>query len=619
MSEENQHLDLSQEQQAAPPEPQEHQQQPQQEQQQIEQQETTLSEKFNFSCSESDLINQSGHQMDLSESSEVNKSTIAAENFIVETTTTIIEKKEEDHHVVIEESMSELEAASREAVDAAIGQIARLEEQQEEEKRAAFIDSQQADSQVVIEATNSAVVEPINEQITVEESTTVAVNVNLEATEAQPQNEEKLKVETTTTTINNEDNNNTTANTNPNIGENQTTTTTTNTAESSIFVDHQMNEEKKQPEATNETETAVVKAEEPQAPIEKESDDTDAVLAVVAAVELAHKSATDSPSKEASGVKRKQPSKQCSSPASASSSLASGGDQKRRKKDPLAPKAPLNGYLVYFNEERAGMRAKNPNIGFGELTKIIATKWKELPTDAKQKYINEADQDKERYEKEMACYKKSDAYKQFQKESSSNKLARSDSHPLDRHSNNLSESVKLKHQHSLVGGVGENSDHHTMDESPNLSWLQNEANIAGFDVPIFTEEFIEHSKSREHEMRTLRKDVGELEKQAGGMLKHVEGMRGQLAALDADIARTHAHNEHMHKTLALLRQNLLSCFHKVSSNERVEFDNLDDYLFKMSSFIKQPQQPFDPHHANYFLHVKSVISKLNFNSLFNSI
>lgn len=174
-----------------------------------------------------------------------------------------------------------------------------------------------------------------------------------------------------------------------------------------------MNEaEKKQPEATNE---AVVKTEEPQIPIEKESDDTDAVLAVVAAVELAHKSATDSPSKEASGVKRKQPSKQCSSPASASSSLASGGDQKRRKKDPLAPKAPLNGYLVYFNEERAGMRAKNPNIGFGELTKIIATKWKELPTDSKQKYINEADQDKERYEKEMACYKKSDAYKQFQK------------------------------------------------------------------------------------------------------------------------------------------------------------------------------------------------------------
>ena len=186
MSEENQHLDLSQQQQqAAPPEPQE-QQQPQQ-QPQIEQQETTLSEKFNFSCSESDLINQSGHQMDLSESSEVNKSTIA-ENFIVETA--IIEKKEEDHHVVIEESMSELEAASREAVDAAIGQIARLEEQQEEEKRAAFVDNQHTDTQVV-ETTNSAVVEPINEQITAEEPTTVAVAVNLEATS---QNEEKLKV-----------------------------------------------------------------------------------------------------------------------------------------------------------------------------------------------------------------------------------------------------------------------------------------------------------------------------------------------------------------------------------------------------------------------------------------
>lgn len=192
MSEENQHLDLSQQQQqqAAPPEPQEQQPPPQQIEQQIEQQESTLSEKFNFSCSESDLINQSGHQMDLSETSEVNKST-TAENFIVETAA--IEKKEEDHHVVIEESMSELEAASREAVDAAIGQIARLEEQQEEEKRAAFVDNQHTDTQVLIEATNSAVVEPINEQISVEEPTTVAVAVAVNL-ESQSQNEEKLKV-----------------------------------------------------------------------------------------------------------------------------------------------------------------------------------------------------------------------------------------------------------------------------------------------------------------------------------------------------------------------------------------------------------------------------------------
>lgn len=152
---------------------------------------------------------------------------------------------------------------------------------------------------------------------------------------------------------------------------------------------------------------------------EEAGDETDAVLAVVAAVELAAKSGDGkTTSTTSTPVKRKAPSKNTSSSSPASGSLSAvnlSDSAKRRKKDPSAPKAPLNGYLVYFNEERAGMRAQNPNIGFGELTKIIAAKWKELPTEQKQKYINEADHDKERYEKEMASYKKSDAYKQFLK------------------------------------------------------------------------------------------------------------------------------------------------------------------------------------------------------------
>lgn len=162
---------------------------------------------------------------------------------------------------------------------------------------------------------------------------------------------------------------------------------------------------------------------------EDEGDETDAVLAVVAAVEQATKSGdVKTSASHSTPVKRKHPPSRSSSTSTPTSATVSGGggspsssagnltdSAKRRKKDPSAPKAPLNGYLVYFNEERAGMRAQNPNIGFGELTKIIAAKWKELPTEQKQKYINEADQDKERYEKEMASYKKSDAYKQFLK------------------------------------------------------------------------------------------------------------------------------------------------------------------------------------------------------------
>ncbi len=136
--------------------------------------------------------------------------------------------------------------------------------------------------------------------------------------------------------------------------------------------------------------------------------------------------------------------------------------QKRRKKDPAAPKAPLNGYLVYFNDERADMRMKNPNMGFGELTKIIALKWKDLPAEEKQRFITEADLDKERYVKEMAEYKKSESYRQYVKESSQAKQARN-------------EEAIVNSMHTDPMGL--------MNSTPNNFSIVNETNVAGFDIP----------------------------------------------------------------------------------------------------------------------------------------
>ena len=104
------------------------------------------------------------------------------------------------------------------------------------------------------------------------------------------------------------------------------------------------------------------------------------------------------------------------------------------------------------------MRMKNPNMSFGELTKIIALKWKDLPTDEKQRFINEADMDKERYVKEMAEYKKSDSYKNYVKESSQAKMARND------------EIMNQSMQNDQMN-------------MPNNFSLANESNVAGFDIP----------------------------------------------------------------------------------------------------------------------------------------
>jgi hypothetical protein len=167
---------------------------------------------------------------------------------------------------------------------------------------------------------------------------------------------------------------------------------------------------------------------------ESELSNSDAVADVIAAMELSGTS-TLITNRPAASRNKKPKSSTGNKPAAAAAAVTASAaatpvksetsssnvdiqdptGQKRRKKDPSAPKAPLNGYLVYFNKERTEMHQRQPHIGFGELTKIIANKWKELPGDEKQRYTVEAEMDKERYVKEMADYKKTETYKQYLK------------------------------------------------------------------------------------------------------------------------------------------------------------------------------------------------------------
>jgi len=54
---------------------------------------------------------------------------------------------------------------------------------------------------------------------------------------------------------------------------------------------------------------------------------------------------------------------------------------------------------------------------------------------------------------------------------------------------------------------------------------------------VFTEEFIEHCKTRENEMRVVRKEITELEQQNSVLHKHIEIMKQSSAKLDTDLER----------------------------------------------------------------------------------
>lgn len=85
-----------------------------------------------------------------------------------------------------------------------------------------------------------------------------------------------------------------------------------------------------------------------------------------------------------------------------------------KPKDPNAPKRALSSYFLFSNERRAVLQKKMPEKKLTELSKIISVEWKELDEAKKQKYAARAKKDKDKYDEELAAYKKTEDYEKFQ-------------------------------------------------------------------------------------------------------------------------------------------------------------------------------------------------------------
>ncbi|GLB44637.1 putative HMG-box domain containing protein [Lyophyllum shimeji] len=82
----------------------------------------------------------------------------------------------------------------------------------------------------------------------------------------------------------------------------------------------------------------------------------------------------------------------------------------KAKKDPKAPmvKRALSAYMFFSQDWCERIKAENPDASFGEVGKLLGTKWKELDEEEKKPYIDQAARDKTRAEEEKAAYDKAD-------------------------------------------------------------------------------------------------------------------------------------------------------------------------------------------------------------------
>jgi len=76
----------------------------------------------------------------------------------------------------------------------------------------------------------------------------------------------------------------------------------------------------------------------------------------------------------------------------------------KKSRDPNAPKKNMSAYLMYQNTMRESFRTENPGMTFGQLSKFTSSMYKSLTPEEKARWEEAAQQDKARYETEMAGY-----------------------------------------------------------------------------------------------------------------------------------------------------------------------------------------------------------------------
>lgn len=98
--------------------------------------------------------------------------------------------------------------------------------------------------------------------------------------------------------------------------------------------------------------------------------------------------------------------KEHSSSSSSSSSEKKKKTKKKKKKDPNAPKRPVNSFLLYSRQVRPKVKEdpQYKDLDNTSIGKKVGEMWKALSVEEKKPFVDEAELDKERYNREMKEY-----------------------------------------------------------------------------------------------------------------------------------------------------------------------------------------------------------------------
>ncbi|KAL8595507.1 hypothetical protein ACOMHN_000716 [Nucella lapillus] len=252
---------------------------------------------------------------------------------------------------------------------------------------------------------------------------------------------------------------------------------------------------------------------------------------------------------------------------------------KKGLKDINAPKQPLSGYLRFLTQRREKVRRENPHLSFTDISKQLGAEWSGLPQHEKQRYLDDAEKDKERYNREMEAYQQTEAYRSFKKQ--------------------------------FVAKTKDNDSDgpQPLTSTGMESYCLDEEESGTFDIPIFTEEFLDHNKARDTELRQLRKQTTELEEQNAILSKHIDNMRQAVDRLETECGQQRQSNTALQQHYDAVKALLVQRFANISlpgTKEYPTVETIESYMSKLHSIVlNSPQQ-----HQVFVSTVVDIISRL---------
>lgn len=109
------------------------------------------------------------------------------------------------------------------------------------------------------------------------------------------------------------------------------------------------------------------------------------------------------------------------------------------------------------------------------------------------------------------------------------------------------------------------------------------------DIPIFTDQFLEHNRQMESELKKLRKHNTDYEQQNAVLEKHVENVRNGITKTETEIKELREENDKLNSYLTILREKLSHQLRNLSiPNEPngANIENIDKYMNDLHEMAK---------------------------------